>query len=188
MDVRNLAIVFGTVIFGEEDMPKGGDLFSVQSMKDTRMDDLIQNTLQLFEDPVPSASPPLPDAPPGEPAPVYNYGSSHTRVASILPRPLSPRRNEDFTPRLPLRPTHSIHPSLRANNPVSPTRATMDIPPISVHSLEEPTFDNTSTSTEPLISISQPPSPSAMSTQSSSLPHPAASDYSLHQRSDTSNF
>lgn len=29
MDVRNLAIVFGTVIFGEEDIPKGGDLLSV---------------------------------------------------------------------------------------------------------------------------------------------------------------
>ena len=33
MDVRNLAIVFGTVIFGEEDMPKGGDLLSVQILK-----------------------------------------------------------------------------------------------------------------------------------------------------------
>jgi hypothetical protein len=35
MDVRNLAIVFGTVIFGEEDMPKGGDLLSVQITKVT---------------------------------------------------------------------------------------------------------------------------------------------------------
>lgn len=33
MDVRNLAIVFGTVIFGEEDILKGGDLLSVQNMK-----------------------------------------------------------------------------------------------------------------------------------------------------------
>lgn len=33
MDVRNLAIVFGTVIFGEEDIPKGGDLLSVQNTK-----------------------------------------------------------------------------------------------------------------------------------------------------------
>lgn len=152
---------------------------------------MIQNTVQLFEDPVPSSSPPLPDAPPGEPAPVYNYGSSHTRVASILPRPLSPRRNEDFTPRLPPRPAYSIHPSLRANNPVSPTQATMDIPPISARSLEEPTSDNsdnTSEPAEPLISISQPPSPSATSTHSSSLPHSSASDFSLHQRSETSNF
>ena len=33
MDIRNLAIVFGTVIFGEDDVPKGGDLLSVQNIK-----------------------------------------------------------------------------------------------------------------------------------------------------------
>jgi len=30
MDIKNLAIVFNNVIFGEEEMPKGGDLLSVQ--------------------------------------------------------------------------------------------------------------------------------------------------------------
>lgn len=33
MDAKNLAIVFGAVIFGEDEMPKGGDLLSVQSWK-----------------------------------------------------------------------------------------------------------------------------------------------------------
>lgn len=33
MDPRNLAIVFGSVIFGEDEMPKGADLLSVQSWK-----------------------------------------------------------------------------------------------------------------------------------------------------------
>jgi hypothetical protein len=33
MDAKNLAIVFGSVIFGEDEMPKGGDLLSVQSWK-----------------------------------------------------------------------------------------------------------------------------------------------------------
>lgn len=33
MDARNLAISFGTVIFGEDDMPKGNDLLSVQNWK-----------------------------------------------------------------------------------------------------------------------------------------------------------
>lgn len=34
MDAKNLAIVFGSVIFGEDDMPKGsGDLLNVQSWK-----------------------------------------------------------------------------------------------------------------------------------------------------------
>lgn len=33
MDVKNLAIVFGSVIFGEDELPKGGDLLSMQSWK-----------------------------------------------------------------------------------------------------------------------------------------------------------
>lgn len=33
MDTKNLAIVFGSVIFGEDEMPKAGDLLSVQSLK-----------------------------------------------------------------------------------------------------------------------------------------------------------
>lgn len=151
------------------------------------MDDLIQNASQLFEDPLPSTSPPLPDAPSGEPAPVYNYGSSHTRVGSILPRPLSPRPNEDFTPRLPPRPAYSIHPSLRAGNPVSPIQATMDIPPIPSRPFEEPTSENANSSAEAHILISPPPSPSALSLHSSSVSLPNDSDFSLHQRSDTSS-
>lgn len=33
MDAKNLAIVFGSVIFGEDEMPKDGDLLSVQTIK-----------------------------------------------------------------------------------------------------------------------------------------------------------
>lgn len=33
MDVKNLAIVFGSVIFGEDELPKGGDLLAMQSWK-----------------------------------------------------------------------------------------------------------------------------------------------------------
>jgi len=33
MDPKNLAIVFGGVIFGDDDIPKGGDLLSVQTLK-----------------------------------------------------------------------------------------------------------------------------------------------------------
>lgn len=33
MDPKNLAIVFGGVIFGDDEMPKGGDLLSVQTVK-----------------------------------------------------------------------------------------------------------------------------------------------------------
>ncbi|KAF8446335.1 hypothetical protein L210DRAFT_3610805 [Boletus edulis BED1] len=185
MDIRNLAIVFSTVIFGEEDIPKGGDLLSVQNIKDTRMDDMIQFTSQLFDDPPPSNSPPLPDAPPGEPTLVYNYGSSHTRVGSVLPRPLSPRQNEDFAPRPPRRPAYSIHPSLRAN-PTSPIRATMDVPPTPSSRLEESTHEDANTAEEPHVWISPPPSPSALSPNSSSASLPIASDTS-YQRSNTSS-
>ncbi len=33
MDPKNLAIVFGGVIFGDDEIPKGGDLLSVQTSK-----------------------------------------------------------------------------------------------------------------------------------------------------------
>ena len=33
MDAKNLAIVFGGVIFGDDEMPKGGDLLNVQNWK-----------------------------------------------------------------------------------------------------------------------------------------------------------
>jgi flavorubredoxin len=33
MDPKNLAIVFGSVIFSEDEMPKAGDLLSVQHIK-----------------------------------------------------------------------------------------------------------------------------------------------------------
>ena len=33
MDAKNLAIIFGSVVFGEDDIPKGGDLLSVQNLK-----------------------------------------------------------------------------------------------------------------------------------------------------------
>ncbi|OJA07951.1 hypothetical protein AZE42_05927 [Rhizopogon vesiculosus] len=51
MDAKNLAIVFGAVIFGEDEIPKGADLMSVQSWKDTLMEDMISNAREIFEDP-----------------------------------------------------------------------------------------------------------------------------------------
>jgi hypothetical protein len=42
MDARNLAIVFGSVVFGEDEIPRGGaDLLTMGSMKDTVMEDMI---------------------------------------------------------------------------------------------------------------------------------------------------
>jgi hypothetical protein len=101
------------------------------------MEDLITNTAVLFDDRTPAAtSPPLPPAPAGQPTPNYAYGSAHTKVASV-PAPLQPparqqsqtSSSEDFTPRLPPRPTISIHPSSRMN-PTSPTKTSTEVPPV----------------------------------------------------------
>ncbi|KAG6891083.1 hypothetical protein C0995_014173 [Termitomyces sp. Mi166 len=134
MDPKNLAIVFGSVIFGEDEMPKGGDLLSVQTWKDSVMEDLIIHAHILYSEYPSHYSPPLPPTPAGEPVPVYTYGSKNTKVASVTLS--TPNNNttfhatspQDFTPRLPARPTSSIHPSSRAN-PQSPTRTYHDSPP-----------------------------------------------------------
>ncbi|KAJ7596701.1 hypothetical protein C8J56DRAFT_918113 [Mycena floridula] len=112
MDAKNLAIVFGGVIFGEDEIPKGGDLLSVQNYKDTLMEDLIIHAGILFDDQPHHNSPPLPPTPMGEIPSAVTYGSKSTKVATGI---------DDFTPRLPARPTSSIHPSARGN-PSSPTK------------------------------------------------------------------
>lgn len=78
MDVRNLAIVFGTVIFGEDELPKNNDVLSVAAFKvrlchiytiniceifiheqDTVMEDLISNATIIFEDLASKRPPPI---------------------------------------------------------------------------------------------------------------------------------
>ncbi|KAL0573648.1 hypothetical protein V5O48_008320, partial [Marasmius crinis-equi] len=117
MDPKNLAIVFGGVIFGEDEVPKSGDLLiNMQNFKDSLMEDLITNAHILFgdgpgdEDPAspnsgtttnpvpPSNSPPLPPMPSEEPAPQY-YGSKTTRVvppSPIMVSPISLSATDDF--------------------------------------------------------------------------------------------
>ncbi|KAF8634447.1 hypothetical protein AX15_000895 [Amanita polypyramis BW_CC] len=124
MDAKNLAIVFGGVIFGEDELPKGGDLLSIHTEKDTLMEDLISNAHIIFDDRPAQYSPPLPPTPAGELAANYSYGSKTTKVTTVLssavPNTSSPdadipppQLTQDFTPRLPPRPTNSIHPSSR---------------------------------------------------------------------------
>ncbi len=93
------------------------------------MEDLITNAHVLFDDGKQSA--PLPPTPIGEPAPKYSYGSKSTKFTPPAPLPLTPSSlsSEDFTPRLPPRPTNSIHPSLRSGQ-ASPTKDRMDVPPL----------------------------------------------------------
>ncbi|TFK57655.1 RhoGAP-domain-containing protein [Heliocybe sulcata] len=116
MDAKNLAIVFGTVIFGEDEMSKGADLLSLQSMKDSLMEDLILNAQTLFDDRAGPQETPLPAAPVGESGLPFPLGSSHTKVANV---PVTPTASlpppNDFIPELPPRPADSIHRSSRAN-------------------------------------------------------------------------
>jgi len=119
MDARNLAIVFGSVIFGEDEMAKGTDLLSMQSWKDTVLEDLINFCPILFDDGRPPPSPasavvPLPHL---DPPLVVSYGSNYTRTNPNL-RVAVPSKESDFAPPLPQRPPPSIHPS-RITNPAS---------------------------------------------------------------------
>ncbi|KAH6916798.1 hypothetical protein BKA70DRAFT_1485592 [Coprinopsis sp. MPI-PUGE-AT-0042] len=150
MDPKNVSIVFGGVIFGEDEMPKGGDLLTMHTAKETVMEDLITYVYDIFDsEPEPpkdqpepkdlpltkeqtisasTYSPPLPPTPMAEaPIPQY-YGSKSTKVATVFPvDPPSSSLPQDFTPRLPARPADSIHPSARN---VSPTKVRTDaIPP-----------------------------------------------------------
>ncbi|CCM00351.1 uncharacterized protein FIBRA_02381 [Fibroporia radiculosa] len=159
MDAKNLAIVFGAVIFGEDEMPKGGDLLSVQSWRDTLAEDLIMHAQTLFSS---SGSPPLPSAQlVGESTLMVPHGPSHTKVPKIGPPP-SPKRSpplsrspslpprppppfsgsrspEDFTPQLPPHPPSSIHPSLRTG-PMSalPSRQSLPVQPRTIESQMPP--------------------------------------------------
>ncbi|OCH92733.1 RhoGAP-domain-containing protein [Obba rivulosa] len=166
MDAKNLAIVFGSFIFGEDELPKaGGDLLQVQSWKDSLMEDVITHANVVFQS---SDSPPLPAAPLDEQAAPIALGTTHTKLSAMPPPPAppSPRRSprvvgislspsspsprsadrplaEDFTPQLPPRPADSIHPSLRAG-PMSaaPNRRSLQLP------LRPPQwFDDTSMAT-----------------------------------------
>lgn len=160
MDPKNLAIVFGSVIFGEDDMPKGGDLLSVHTTKDTLMEDLIVNARKIFDDPtVAPSSPPLPPTPATEPVPVY-YGSKSTKVVSVPPalppqEVTSPTSPQDFTPRLPPRPAGSIHPSSRTYSNGSPHKQQR---PDNAHPASSAS-DGTDVDSD---AISLPPSPSAI--------------------------
>ncbi|KAI0344118.1 RhoGAP-domain-containing protein [Trametopsis cervina] len=109
MDPKNLAIVFGGVIFGEDEPPKGGDLLSVQPWKDTLMEDLINHAHVLFQSS--TSSPPLPPAPAGEPVPNLSYGSQHTKITEMPPPP--PRTRT---------PSPSVRLAQPASVPPSPTR------------------------------------------------------------------
>lgn len=108
MDPKNLSIVFGGLLFGDDDMPKDGNVLSVAHTKDTVLEDMIAYANKLFDEPQ-LMSPPLPPVAMEEPV-FVDYGTGYTRVYE---RPKRPERNQDFAPAPTTRPDHSIHPGTR---------------------------------------------------------------------------
>lgn len=99
------------------------------------MEDLIENAQILFDERVEA---PLPPYPAGESPMKAAYGSSHTKVSTMPPPQLTPRREmpppifptpDDFSPILPSHPQTSIHPSARSGQSASPVRSTIGLPP-----------------------------------------------------------
>ncbi|KZW02078.1 RhoGAP-domain-containing protein [Exidia glandulosa HHB12029] len=131
MDTKNIAIVFGSVIFGEDDVPNGADVLSMQSWKDSVMEDLIIFARELFDGRTQPASPPLPSRPLDEPEqPPYPYGSSlttYTTLPAELQRSMdsvvsgSTSPSDDFAPQFGNNPPPSIHPSRRTNHTKTPS-------------------------------------------------------------------
>jgi len=111
-------------------MPKGTDLLSMQSWKDTVLEDLINFCPILFDDGHPAPSPtstalPLPHL---DPPLVVSYGSNYTRTNPNL-RVTVPSKESDFAPPLPQRPPPSIHPSRITNSASRESTPTEQSPP-----------------------------------------------------------
>jgi hypothetical protein len=176
MDAKNLAIVFGAVVFGEDELGKNSNILSLQSskasglrhlctlsdlfMKDAVMEDLILHAGTMFEDHGSmDSSPPLPAAPSDEPQAKVGYGSSFTHVATLPPRAESnSTEGDDFMPQLPPRPDDSIHPG-RRTRPLSEDRT--HLPVISDTSDEDatPTFSTPPTGHPDLSEDASDPGP-----------------------------
>lgn len=169
MDVKNLSIVFNSVIFGEDELPKAGaDLLNMQAYKDTLFEDIVENASILFDDRGEAALPPPPTG--EEPEKVY-YGTTHTKSGYIPPTP--PRR-ENFYPQPPSEASNSSvtlqtpsTPSPRPDQqpvfPVSPPPPpdfTPQLPPRPANSIHPSARANSQLSpTGPSAQLPPPPAP-----------------------------
>ncbi|KIM29131.1 hypothetical protein M408DRAFT_128687 [Serendipita vermifera MAFF 305830] len=118
MDAKNLAVVFGPVLLGEDTPMAGLDLLTMP--KDTLMEDLINSVRMIYDHQGPeeqrASSPPLPSPPEdtymagalNSRANTSLYGSSHTVIKTLPPQSTSPPNatstTSELAPRLPPRP------------------------------------------------------------------------------------
>ncbi|KAG8983985.1 hypothetical protein FRB94_009703 [Tulasnella sp. JGI-2019a] len=167
MDPKNLSIVFGTLLFGEDDVPIGTDLLSITAQKDTVLEDLISYCPILFEEkPVSPRSVPLPSVPPEEPA-VIDHTSSRTKVrmhgSPSKSAAAKAEHDRDFALDLPAHADKSIHPGHRnrmSTLPPLPAEASV----IRVQDLGSPREERppSSTPTSPLSTLRPTSFPSTL--------------------------
>ncbi|EJD04275.1 uncharacterized protein FOMMEDRAFT_155395 [Fomitiporia mediterranea MF3/22] len=115
-------------IFGEDDISKSTDLLSMQSWKDSLMEDMIVHANLLFNDKgCKILSLPLEVNLPRQ---TVIYGASYTQISHALLEPQRPETGSpstrDFTPTLPTRPGNSIHPSHSSANQSRTTESETD--------------------------------------------------------------
>ncbi|KAJ8081909.1 hypothetical protein PM082_007755 [Marasmius tenuissimus] len=103
MDPKNLAIVFGGVIFGEDEAPKPGDLLNMQNFKDSLMEDLITHAHILFSD----EQQPQGSLQPQEPSP--KNSPKHSPKRPVEKEKLDPPQSSNSPP-LPPMPTEEPAP------------------------------------------------------------------------------
>jgi hypothetical protein len=149
MDGKNLAIVFNTVLFGDDELPRGSaELLAMGTQQDTVLEDMIEYAPLLFDEnrattPVIPTSASIPtDSSPSKvsfappPPPLLSPQSEMPPQIPppILSKPIIPfddadqaipsrASGEDFTPHPPSRPPMSIHPSARNSMLGSPTKS-----------------------------------------------------------------
>ncbi|KAJ9124055.1 hypothetical protein QFC22_000848 [Naganishia vaughanmartiniae] len=117
MDAKNLAVIWSTALFGEDELPKDGDLASFKPGKDTLAEDLITFVTLLFDESDVSQAPVLPPHASLTRSGSLSYevhnerlGSSHTKAKLPVTSMSSEGKPRDSSiqvnvpPRLPPRP------------------------------------------------------------------------------------
>ncbi|ORY26225.1 hypothetical protein BCR39DRAFT_560615, partial [Naematelia encephala] len=125
MDAKNLAVVFNSVLFGQEQLPADGNILMMNQGKDTVLEDIITYSDLLFGAESPSQAPGT--LPPGSAlsrSGVLSYhpiqdgpqpGSARTRVEIVNPgeQPLS--MEQTLTPSSGSKTTESVIPDIRTD-------------------------------------------------------------------------
>ncbi|KAI5455025.1 hypothetical protein NCC49_002300 [Naganishia albida] len=123
MDAKNLAVIWATALFGEDELPKDGDLASFKPGKDTLAEDLITFVALLFGE-TDTQGPVLPPHAALTRSGSLSYDAQHERLGSGHTRAKLPSFTGDTSslpPRLPPRPNVDRSSSADTASPLSST-------------------------------------------------------------------